>query len=811
MKRLIHILGTVTRHLFLHVVHHSCRRCPGFAMWVAGSRLSRAERARALFQDLGGAFVKFGQVLALQVDVLPREYCDALMGLLDEGPPFPLESVRDTFAEDLGSAPEKLFDYFDPNPFATGSIGQVHLAQRGSRKLAVKIRCPSVESTFGMDVRLVTFIVELITVFNIRTLHWMIVPMREFIAWSSDELDYLSEAQHAEELGACSRRTEMIPKVLWEYTSKRILTLDYVEGLTVLDYLRRRDNHQNNVFETLSEAGFVPSCFARNVIRDFLENAFGNGIFHADPHPGNLVIKENNEVGYVDFGICGTLSQHARQHLSAMTLAYSTGDSDGLCASFTRVCALESTSNILGFRTDVEIAIGQWQQAKRELNSQEEGITSRMLQLFTISRRNGLWPNSEVVKYIRAAITLDGVMKLLDPSLSVARELETILFKHPDWIFPQFVVSPSGVVSCGVLDDDDRYLIRREFLNLASAVQHFELDKARDARKEAERPRDEISTLVMLDAFHALWAIEGYGFSEAESAWKAHSEAQLKIACSCRSLPSGGIAAVHVGRSLSCASQFLKLVGVEQTTEVGLLQFFELCEANSPEGCGGIATEALGFVARTLHHEKLQEIAEVISSADSKLLPYYWHGVGRAIYFLYPRALYPSGGKWVGLRHALGDAIYDDARDEVLSGFAWPLVLVNIRHPEILALFVEQHGEDLSDYQFSFAGGVATSVLLWATWAGCDKYLRAFRRFEPSAMNKESRQLWAHLISNPCMEVTQSHVDALRASKRYGELFHHQSLHQLTNQLTRLTGTDGNTRCRESQIPIVPLSLVDEQ
>ena len=154
--------------------------------------LSRPERLRQVIEDVGGTFLKFGQMLALQPDILPFEYCLALSDLLDRVAPFGIDAVERTFIDEVGLPPGEIFDAFDPVPLATASIGQVHVAWLDGRKLAVKVQRPEVKTDFAGDIRLMTSMVRLIRGLRLSPLYWMLEPTSEFIAWTEEEHDYRS-------------------------------------------------------------------------------------------------------------------------------------------------------------------------------------------------------------------------------------------------------------------------------------------------------------------------------------------------------------------------------------------------------------------------------------------------------------------------------------------------------------------------------------------------------------------------------------------------------------------------------------------
>jgi len=191
------------------------------------------ERLRLLLEELSGSFLKFGQILSLQVDALPREYCDALLSLLDRVPPFPREQVLQVFLRELGKAPEELYLEFNYTPIASASIGQVHRAiLKNSTPVAVKVQRPGIEEIFLRDAVLLKFFVRIVFLFQIQSLYFMRDPVREFNDWVLDELDYRREASYAEVLERNSRTTptEKVPRIHWELTRSRVLTMDFLRA-----------------------------------------------------------------------------------------------------------------------------------------------------------------------------------------------------------------------------------------------------------------------------------------------------------------------------------------------------------------------------------------------------------------------------------------------------------------------------------------------------------------------------------------------------------------------------------------------------
>src|SRR5215510_4800191 len=216
---------------------------------------------REAFEAVGGSFLKLGQIMSLQVDLLPKEYCDALLSLLDRVPTSPREEISAVFVAEFGRPPEELYSEFDHVAMASASIGQVHRAKLcDGTPVAVKVRRPGVLQTFHRDTLLLQSFVWLIFLFRVRNLYFLRDLVREQVTWTRDELDYRREASHCDLLGrnAANCSTERIPKVFWNLTTSRVLTTEFLEGVSVSQYLRLLENNDRAALAKLEEIGFQP-------------------------------------------------------------------------------------------------------------------------------------------------------------------------------------------------------------------------------------------------------------------------------------------------------------------------------------------------------------------------------------------------------------------------------------------------------------------------------------------------------------------------------------------------------------------------
>lgn len=399
---------------------------PALAERLAGPRLTGPQRLKAFFERSGGAMIKFGQLLALQPDVLPLAYCNELYDLLDRIEPSAFEDIEAVFTAELGRTPDQAFDSFERKPLSTASIGQVHVAVRNGRKYAVKVRRRGADEEFAEDIRLMEGVLRVLELLRAERFYWLKSPITEFIDWTAEELDYRQEARYMEEV---RRNSELdprsrVPAVDWQLTSRRTLVVEFCEGTSVLDLLRSFDRGDERLLRELKQQGFDPRQSARNIIDIFLRDAFMHGLFHADLHPANLLILPDNVIGYIDFGITGALSGRTRRHLAKLTIAWSLGDLEQLSETFFLLAKPATESQKQRYREGLrELAADWYQEVDGQLRF-SKSFTLVNLEMLALSHRTGIMPDRAVTRYLRSAMATDGLVKRFAPGLDVTTELE---------------------------------------------------------------------------------------------------------------------------------------------------------------------------------------------------------------------------------------------------------------------------------------------------------------------------------------------------------------------------------------------------
>ncbi len=247
---------------------------------------------------LGPAFVKVGQSVATRPDLLPLVYIQVFATIHDQLPPFSNDVAKACFEEELGWKPETLFEWFDPEPFAAASLGQVyHAVTHQGHEVAVKIQRPDLMEVISLDLALVRRLAVLAERYPrlTRRQPWVSL-VDEFGAKLFEELDYIHEAHLTERFGINVSEMQGVyaPKVYWEYSSRRVLTTEYIQGIRVTDK------------EKLEAAGVDFRNLLSQGVRANLKQLFEHGLFHADPHPGNLLVRpEDGTLVFLDFGMMG--------------------------------------------------------------------------------------------------------------------------------------------------------------------------------------------------------------------------------------------------------------------------------------------------------------------------------------------------------------------------------------------------------------------------------------------------------------------------------------------------------------------------
>lgn len=293
---------------------------------TAAFHLRRADELVATIAALGPTFVKLAQVLGARADLVPEPYITALGRLHDRVPPVPYEEVSRTIQEAYGVLPDTLFDEFQREPIAAASLGQVHRALFEGQDVAVKVLRPGVERLVAVDVRAAERIIRIVGRFW-RNRHIVALDgaITEFAARVGDEMDFRKEAMIADEIRAnfAGSRDVIVPKVLHALTRQRVLVLEYLDG-------RRIDA----LGDWVAEGRVSGRAIVRIVMEMYIRMMLVDGLFHADPHPGNLLVTKEGKLVLLDFGMAVRVPRELRLRLVETVFAAIRGDVSGIVRGF---------------------------------------------------------------------------------------------------------------------------------------------------------------------------------------------------------------------------------------------------------------------------------------------------------------------------------------------------------------------------------------------------------------------------------------------------------------------------------------------
>ena len=281
---------------------------------------TQPEHVRLALEELGTTFVKLGQVLSTRPDLLAPDFQAQLAKLQDDATPVPAQAIRDVLADELGGDADSAFAAFDVEPLAAASIGQAHAATlRDGTEVVVKIRRPGVVDQVLQDLELLqNLAVRASGRWEAAAGHDLVGLADEFAGTLRAELDYLQEGRNAERFAAnfADDPDVRIPRVFWDTTTSRILTLERMRGIKVSD------------LPALDAAAIDRRALAERATRVIAQMVFEDGFFHADPHPGNFFIQPGGRIGMIDFGMVGTIDERLRDQLVGLLLALAREDPD---------------------------------------------------------------------------------------------------------------------------------------------------------------------------------------------------------------------------------------------------------------------------------------------------------------------------------------------------------------------------------------------------------------------------------------------------------------------------------------------------
>lgn len=376
------------------------------------SNKTTGERIRLFLEDLGPTFIKIGQVASTRYDLLPTEIIDELENLQDQAQPFSFEEVRKIIEDELGQKIEEVFLEFKKEPIAAASIGQVHYAVLKTREqVAIKVQRPNIRILIETDLEILEDLAQLAE----QRLEWasryqIRDIVEEFSKSLLEELDYTIEGRNSEKIAKQFIKDEniIIPKVYWDYSTRKILTMEYVEGIKL------------NELEKVKEIGNSPKILAETIVNAILKQILVEGYFHGDPHPGNILAKKGNVVIFLDFGMVGRLSQDMKYHLTSLVIALMRKKTEDVIKAITRMGIVPDNINMSALRADVDRLYEKYYDVALSVVSLGQVVGD----LFSVAYRHHIRIPSDLTLLGKTLLTMEGMVVKLDPELSILKIAE---------------------------------------------------------------------------------------------------------------------------------------------------------------------------------------------------------------------------------------------------------------------------------------------------------------------------------------------------------------------------------------------------
>jgi len=352
------------------------------------------QKLTAAMEELGGAYIKLGQLLSIRPDLIPPEYCQEFAKLQDDVEPEPFETIVETIEQQFHKPINDVFKHVDRKPLGSASIAQVHKARlRSGKAVVVKVQRPDVRQKFEEDIDILKYLARKFE----KHVTDHVDPLQiidEFEQYTKKELDFKVEAANIDLLEATSGKIPhiVVPNVFWAHTTKKVLTMEYLDGIKIGDIKQKSLRTQ----------------VAKRLVDATLVQVFERGVFHADLHPGNIILLRNNDIGLLDFGIVGRVEKNTIALGVKLYQAIMSRDEDEIADIILEYGRATHGTDLERFREDVRETVDKWYVSRR-------GITRLLYQLFLTCSYNKIKMPRNSVLLGKALVTAEGTAKQLDP------------------------------------------------------------------------------------------------------------------------------------------------------------------------------------------------------------------------------------------------------------------------------------------------------------------------------------------------------------------------------------------------------------
>jgi ubiquinone biosynthesis protein len=378
---------------------------------------TKPKKIRETLEKLGPTFVKLGQILSLRPDLLPREYVKELGKLQDNVPPFKYNDVEKIIKQELNAPISRLFRSFTKKPIASASISQVHKATlKNGKVVAVKVQRPNVKQIMDTDIEIMFYIAKVLEKHfrNLRK-YKLLRIVQEFKEWTDKELDFRLEANNARQFreNFKNSKTIKIPKVYDDYSTEKIITTEFIDGVEL-----------HKISSLKGKKGYSLGKIIKNGFDSILTQVFVHGLFHADPHPSNLLILKGNRIAMVDFGIVGFFDDYLKHKSIELLYGIVEEDLDAIVDTFMDMGLLEEDdTNILLFKKEIRKVIEPLQTSKLK----DVKISHVLEEVLDIAFKYRVQMPLDFVLFGKALIEVEGIALEYSPNFKFVENAKPFL------------------------------------------------------------------------------------------------------------------------------------------------------------------------------------------------------------------------------------------------------------------------------------------------------------------------------------------------------------------------------------------------
>lgn len=373
-------------------------------------------------EAMGPTYVKLGQILSGRPDLLPEAYLKALARLQDKVKSFSYAEVEEIVTTELGVRISKAFATFDPEPIAAASLGQVHSATlRDGRPVVVKVQRPNIRQQIAEDFEVLAQIAEFLDSHTKMGRRFRLGHiLEEFRTTIQQELNYEREAQNLISVGANLEEYALIqvPQPVADYSTRSVLTMDHVQGRKITE------------LSPLIRLELDGGVLAEELFKAYLKQVLVDGLFHADPHPGNVFLTDDGKIALLDLGMVGHTAPKMRENLLKILIALSEGDGEKVCDIVVRVS--ETTENF--DQTEFRRRLSQIVVVNKDQGLHQMSVGKLLLDVGSNAADNGLYVPSELTLLGKTLLQLDEVGRILDPTFepnaSIRRNVSSLMSRQ---------------------------------------------------------------------------------------------------------------------------------------------------------------------------------------------------------------------------------------------------------------------------------------------------------------------------------------------------------------------------------------------